>query len=76
MLHQEDKLYSCAAAARECGVSAATLRYLERCGVVKPRRVNDTAHDVRVFTQADIQAVLAHYRRAGGVRAEKGMRKR
>lgn len=75
-LRNNEELFSCAAAAQECGVSAATLRYLERCGVVKPLRVNDTAHEVRVFTQADIQRVLEHYRQAGGVRLRKRQSRR
>ena len=62
-------LYSVAAAARELGISAQTLRWLESRKVVAPLRVKDTAsRQVRVFSEADIQRVLAHYERVGGVK--------
>ena len=70
----EPKLFTIAAAARELGISAQTLRWLESRSVVKPLRVRDTAaREIRAFSEADIQRVLEHYQRAGGV---KGLRKR
>jgi len=65
----EPKLYTVAAAARELGISAQTLRWLESRSIVKPLRVHDTAaRGIRVFREADIQRVLEHYAQVGGVR--------
>ena len=61
------KFYSVAAAAQKCGVSDDTLRYLERCGIVKPLRFHEPTHVVRLFTDKDIQVILEHYRQRGGV---------
>jgi DNA-binding transcriptional MerR regulator len=62
------KLYTTAAAARELGISAATLRHLEQKRVVRPRRAHDTVRALRIFDEQDLQKVLAHYECKGGVR--------
>lgn len=64
------QFYSIAAAAREIGIHPQTLRYLETRKVVTPLRVKGTFRQVRIFTEQDIQTVLTHYQRAGGVKSE------
>jgi DNA-binding transcriptional MerR regulator len=67
---ESTELYSIASAAHELGVSTETLRNLEKRGVLKPRRVKrpDPVRSARVYTEGDLQKVLSHYARVGGVR--------
>ena len=46
---------------REIGVTDQTIRYYEKCGVVKPDRVGEAPHAMRIFSESDI-AKIKKYR--------------
>lgn len=62
------RLYTLAAAARALGISPLTLKALERSRIVSPRYADDSVRQIRIFDDADLAHVLAHYRKKGGFR--------
>ena len=65
---QGGRLYTVAGAARALGISDKTLERLVAQGVVTTLRADDTRRQVHIFTDADLQRVIAYYAAKGGAR--------